>query len=106
MSTPTARDNVKPPAVSRRFTSFAAQKTLTVVDGTNGSPTGVTWRPCQVIIEADAGEVFSYIDDAGVAVPMVFKATGTYGPFRMSPITIETGTTVDAVTVFWSGSVE
>lgn len=106
MAIPAARDNIKPPTFSRRYTSFAAQKTLTVVDATNGSPTGVTWRPCQVIVEADAGDVLSYIDDTGTAVSIVFKATGTYGPFRMSPLTLETGTTADAVTVFWVGAPE
>ncbi len=105
MATPTKPD-ARPPTISKRFTTFVAQKTLTVADVTNGSPTGVTWRPCQLVVEADAGDVLAYVDDGGSTVSMAFLATGTYGPFRMSPLTLETSTTANAVTVFWSSAVE
>ena len=93
------------PSVSKRFTSFATQLTLErtpsqTVSATTG-PAAAGGRPVAVLIEAGAADVFSYIDDGGTAVSITFAAAGVYGPYRMSPLTIETATDVIAVTCFW-----
>lgn len=93
------------PSVSKRFTSFASQLTLErspgqTVAATTG-PAAAGGRPVQVIIEADTGDHFDYIDDGGALVALTFAVAGTYGPYRMSPLTVETTTNVTAVTAFW-----
>jgi hypothetical protein len=94
-----------PPSVSKRFTSFASQLVLTrspsqAVAATTG-PASAGGRPVKVVIEVGAAdEHFDYIDDGGAVVAMTFPAVGTYA-LRCSPSTVETTTTVEAVTVFW-----
>jgi hypothetical protein len=94
-----ARDDAFPPAFSTRFTSFASQLVLSGVG--NASPSGVKHLPCQVVVEVTTADThFDYKDGANVLVAMNFDAVGTY-IIRMAPSSIETTTTVAAVTVFW-----
>jgi hypothetical protein len=94
-----ARDRDYPPAYSKRFTSFASQLVLHGV-GT-AAPTGVKHLPCQVVVEVTTADThFDYLDGANAVVAMNFDAVGTY-VLRMAPSSIETTTTVAAVTVFW-----
>ena len=94
-----------PPSVSKRFTSFASQLTLNrtpsqTVAATTG-PAAAGGLPVQVVVEVGtADQHLDYIDGGGALVAMNFDAVGTY-VLRMSPTTIETTTTVAAVTVFW-----
>jgi len=94
-----------PPSVSKRFTSFASQLTLNktpsqTVAGTTG-PAAAGGRPVQLVVEVTTADThLDYQDDGGAAVAMNFDAVGTY-VLRCSPLTIETTTTVAAVTVFW-----
>lgn len=93
------------PSVSKRFTSFASQLTLErspgqTVAATTG-PAAAGGRPVQLVVEVTTADThLDYIDDGGTAVAMNFDAVGTY-VLRMSPLTIETTTTVAAVTAFW-----
>jgi len=92
-------DSEYPPPYSVRFTSFASQ--LVLHSETDDAPAGVNWLPGQVVVEVDtADQHLDYIDLAGAAVAMEFPAVGTY-VLRMAPVSIETSTTVAAVTVFW-----
>jgi hypothetical protein len=94
-----ARDNAFPPAFSTRFTSFASQLVLSGVG--NSSPAGVKHLPCQVVVEVSTADThLDYKDGSNVLVAMNFKVPGTY-VIRMAPSSIETTTTVAAVTVFW-----
>ena len=102
MPTP-ARDDAYPPTYSKRFTSFASQL---VLHGTSSSaPSGILHLPCQLVIEVDTADtILAYKDAASTTVSMNFDAVGTY-VLRMAPSSIETTTTVAAVTVFWQGAV-
>jgi hypothetical protein len=107
------QDGTYPPQYSKRFTSFASQLILHLDTANGGSAPVVTgmgnevisYLPCQVVVEAGAGEHLDYIDGGGALVAMTFPgAAGTSGTYvlRMAPTSIETTTNVDAVTVFWS----
>lgn len=93
------------PSVSKRFTSFASQLTLErtpnqTVAATTG-PAAAGGRPVQLVVEVTTADThLDYIDDGGALVALNFDAVGTFG-IRMSPLTIETTTTVAAVTCFW-----
>ncbi len=102
-----------PPQYSKRFTSFASQLMLHLDTANGGSAPVITGAaneaishlPCQVVVEADAGEHLDYIDGGGALVAMTFAgAAGTSGTYvlRMAPTSIETTTNVTAVTVFWN----
>jgi hypothetical protein len=94
-----------PPSVSKRFTSFASQLLLErtpsqTVAATTG-PAAAGGLPVQLVVEVGtADQHLDYIDGAGAVVAMNFEAVGTY-VLRMSPTSIETSTTVTAVTAFW-----
>ncbi len=98
MSATAVIDRDFPPQYSKRFTSFASQLVLSGAD----APTRQRHLPCQVAVEATAAQHLDYIDSNGVLVAMTFPATGFF-VLRMAPSTIETSTTVTAVTVFWEG---
>lgn len=88
-----------PPSYSTRFVSFGSTITL---HGAGGSaPAANLNLPCQVFIEHDAGQVFAYKDGDTTTKSITFKVTGNTG-IRMAPSTIETTTTVTAVTVWWT----
>lgn len=99
------RDDAYAPAYSKRFTSFAAQLVLAGTAPTSVAPTvagqPIKHLPCQVIIEAGAAGHLDYIDSNGTMVPLTFAVAGTYGPYRMAPLSIEITTVLVAVTVFW-----
>lgn len=104
MSSP-ASDLHYPPSVSKRFTSFATQLTLNktpsqAVASTTG-PAAAGGRPVQVVVEVTTADThLDYLDDGGALVALNFDAVGTY-VLRCSPLTVETTTTVAALTVFW-----
>ncbi len=109
MSAHAVTDHVYPPQYSRRYTSFASQLVLHEDTDHGGAAPVVTGSgtdriahlPCQVVVEAAAADVFAYLDGGGQLVSLTFDVAGVY-TFRMAPSSIETTTTVDAVTVFWN----
>ncbi len=105
-------DERYPPIYSKRFTSFASQLVLHLdtvnggaapaIQSTSGFGPAISHLPSQVVVEVTTADThFDYIDSAGALVAMNFDAVGTY-ILRMAPTSIETTTTVAAVTVFWS----
>ncbi len=90
-------DGTWPPSISKRFTSFASQ--LVLWNGTV-APGSIERMPSQVAVEHDAGEIFAYKDEGGDTVSLTFPAAG-FTVIRMSAKSIETSSTVNAVTVFW-----
>jgi len=103
MAKSSQRSDLHAPSFSKRYTSFGTQISLHTAAATvaTSPPAGIEHLPCQVIVEADIGDTFSYIDAAGTACPITFLVAGTF-QFRMAPATIETTTDVVAVTVFWN----
>jgi hypothetical protein len=103
MGLSTVRDDLMPPSFSRRYSSFGTQISLHTQAATAATspPAGIEHLPCQVIVEADIGDIFAYIDAAGVTNSIAFLVAGTFA-YRMAPATIETTTDVVAVTVFWN----
>lgn len=80
---------------SKRFTAFGSPIVLSSV-----APNGITTPPVQVIIEHEAGDVFSYTDAGGTAIPWTFQ-TADVSSFDISPTQINNTTTVNAVVVLW-----
>lgn len=92
------RDDLFSPSLLRTFTSFAAQKKLDTTD----APPNAQSLPCQLIVQVGvADQHLDLTDSGGTACVLTFPAVGTY-VLRISPLTIETTTTVAGVTVCWN----
>lgn len=84
-------------SVSKRYTLFGAQ-----INTINGDvPAGIDRVPVGVVVEADVGDVFAYKDAAGVVISISFLEAQVVALPQIQPRTIETTTTVTAVTVIW-----
>jgi sulfite exporter TauE/SafE len=101
-------DNRYPPVFFRRFleaTLAAGAVTLHSTSAPNGTPPGLQaqYLPCQLIVEATAGDDLEITDISGTTVVLSFEATGTH-VLRMAPVSIggTAASTVTAVTVCWS----
>lgn len=107
MALRTPRTDLHPAPIQRTFTSFAAQIVLadqlepSLTTSPNGAPgSGINHLPSTVFVHADAADVFAWTDILGNANSITFAVAYT-GPLPFTIRTIETSTTVVAVTCAW-----
>lgn len=92
------RSDCYAPLLSLTFTTFASTRTLH--DGGSSCPTGVSYPPCGLFVNAAAADVLSYKDLLGVVNTITFAAAFcAYLPIAVT--TLETATTCDSISVYW-----
>lgn len=94
------RDDIVAPVLFKQFTDPSADVTLHISsDHGGGAPAGINHLPCQLFVQAEAGEILAFADVLGNEVSHTFTAP-FYGTIRVAPAQLLLETDC-SVTVFW-----
>lgn len=96
----TVRDDAHAPCLFKTFANPTGDQNLHVSSDLGGAaPAGINHLPCQIFVEAEAGEILHLEDINGTVNSHTFTAA-FYGTIRCAPAVLGDETTA-SVTVFW-----